>query len=310
MSLLVHVGAPKTATSTLQSGFFPHHPDLYFLGKIVDGERGHTGWRNPAWTELMLGLERSNADYDPDPSQVADMVAAAKAEAGGRLITLSSEDLCTFTGTGQMAKLDRLAALFGDQGGIKIVLGVREQTELLKSIYLTEHRGEMLKIAGTEQSWYPTFDQYLDIHFRYAWRSVLDSFRFAALIEQYGCRVGPENVFVYAFSDFKRDPASVFRRICLFAGVSADPAFLSKAAETHENAHSSTRGYLYSRLRAKLPGVTLSTVLPRSLIAAFRRWVAAGKPMAFEPSAQATARIRQYYRADNEELARKFGIIL
>src|ERR1700733_9034165 len=138
MTLIIHLGAPKTATSTLQGGFFPRHPGLVFLGKIVDEESGFTGWRTPELTRLMLALERTNLDFAPDRSEIAGIVAAIGAEAAGRPVVISSEDLCLFSAVDPFTKLARVTELFGSLGPIRAILAVREQVALLRSIYLTE----------------------------------------------------------------------------------------------------------------------------------------------------------------------------
>src|SRR5277367_6422397 len=104
MTLIIHLGAPKTATSTLQGTFFPRHPGLVFLGKVVDEKNGFTGWRTPELTRLMLALERTNLDFSPDPREIGTMVAAIHEEAAGRPVVLSSEDFCLFSSVDPFAK--------------------------------------------------------------------------------------------------------------------------------------------------------------------------------------------------------------
>ncbi len=230
MTLILHLGAPKTATSTLQGAFFPRHSGLFFLGKTVDEAMGVTAWRTPELSRLMLALERTNLDFAPDRAEVGALVAGIGTEAAGRPVVISSEDLCLFSAVDPFAKLARVTELFGVLGPVRAVLAVREQLSLLRSIYLTEHRGEMLKLPGTKQGWHPDFDQYLDIHFRYAWGSTLECFRFSAMIDRYEQLLGPANLFVYAFEDFARDPAAILKRLCRFIGVAEDLPFLEDSA--------------------------------------------------------------------------------
>jgi hypothetical protein len=284
---------------------------VVFLGKMVDEERGFTGWRSPELDRLMLALERSNLDFAPDRAEVARLVAAIRAEAGERPVVISSEDLCLFSAVSPFTKLTRVTELFGELGPVRVILAVREQLALLRSIYLTEHRGEMLRLPGTEQRWHPDFDQYLDIHFRYAWGSTLECFRFSTMIERYEKALGAANVFVYAFDDFARDPIALLKRLCRFIGVAEDVSFLEDAAATHANRHYSQRTYRYSALRNRFaPGLSLSQFLPSSAVAAFRKWVNGGTAIEFTPSPQARQRVAEYYRLDNEELLRRRGIDL
>lgn len=311
MTLILHLGSPKTATSTLQNAFFPVHRGILFLGKQVDGERGWQGWRTPEIQTLMLRLERNNLNFDPDPIEVSRIVEQVRLEAGARPVVISSEDLCVFSGIDSFGKIARIRGLFDCLGQIRLVLAVREQVSLLKSLYLTEHRGEMLKLPGTRQSWYPSFDQYLDIHFRYACGAILESFRFGAMIDRYEALVGTDNVFVYSFEDFRRDPVGKLRALCGFMGIDEADAALGQTAITRENQHYSARVYAFNGIRmnfAKLHG--LKRLLPAGLRGSLRRWIDSGDAFDIEPSADAIGRIHEYYRADNDALWQKRGIRL
>jgi hypothetical protein len=309
--LILHIGAPKTATSTLQNAFFPRHPGIYFLGKEVDGQRGWTGWRTPEIHSLMGRLERTNLDFRPEPCEIAKLVERVQAEAGQRPVVISSEDLCSFSGTDSFTKIERIRHLLALLGPIRLVLAVRDQVSLLRSLYLTEHRGEMLKLPGTQQNWYPSFDQYLDIHFRYAWGAVLESYRFAATTARYESMVGGENLLIYAFEDFRKNTVGTLRQLCRFIGVDdADPS-LGQAAATRENEHYSARTYAFNGRYGRVAGANMvRALMPAAVKRRLRDWIKGGRRFDIELSADAVARIVNYYRADNEALLEKYGIRL
>jgi hypothetical protein len=308
VTLIVHIGAPKTATSTLQNAFFPRHPGLFFLGKEVDGKRGWKGWRSTELQDLMLALERENLKFQPDLEKIAALVKSISVEAAGRQVVISSEDLCLFSSVDSLAKLRRIQKLFGSLGPIRIVLAVREQLSLWKSIYTTEHRGEMMKVPGTRQNWYPSFDQFLDIHFRYVCGAVLESFRFGSTVKHYEALVGADNVYVYAYDAFLRDPVTQLKALCQFIGIDENDECLRRTAVTHENTHYSARSYAFVKIRSYFKGVR--RLVPAALKNSFYRWLDGGASFKFEPSAEARRRIKDYYRADNEMLFTMRGIRL
>jgi hypothetical protein len=311
MTLILHIGAPKTATSTLQNAFFPRHPGVLFLGKEVDGQRGWKGWRTPEIQALMLCLERTNLEFQPAPDVVAKIVEEMRAEAGAKPVVISSEDLCAFSGIDSFKKIERVRSLFAALGAIRLVLAVREQVSLLKSLYVTEHRGEMLKLPDTRQHWYPSFDQYLDIHFRYAWGAVLESYRFGAMIDGYESLVGKENIFVYGFDDFRRDPTGTLRKLCGFMGIAEDDPSLEQTADTRENQHYSAREYAFNRAVGSVFALqSVAAFVPAVLKRTLRQWRKAGVPFDIEPSPDAVRRITDYYRSDNDALFAKRGIRL
>jgi hypothetical protein len=311
LTLILHLGSPKTATSTLQNAFFPAHGEILFLGKQVDGQRGWKGWRTPEIQALMLRLERTNLDFNPDRAEVSKIAEQVRLEAGKRPVVISSEDLCVFSGIDSFGKIARIRGLFECLGPVRLVLAVREQVALLKSLYLTEHRGEMLKLPGTEQSWYPSFDQYLDIHFRYACGAILECFRFGAMIDRYEALVGADNVFVYDFEDFRRNPVGTLRSLCGFIGIDETDASLGQTAITRENQHYSARAYAFNGIRMNLARLRrLKRALPAGLKSSLRRWFDSGEAFDIEPSTDAIGRIHEYYRADNDALWHKRGIRL
>jgi len=311
VTLIVHIGSPKTATSTLQNAFFPAHPGLFFLGKNVDRARAYEGWRTPPIGALMKQIEAGGLDFAPDPQVTRILVESVARESGGRPVVLSDEGLSVFTGVDGMAKLRRVMDIFAPLAPFRVIFCVRDQLSLIKSNYLTEHRGEMTGIPGTRQNWYPDFDHYLDIHFRYVCGAFLDSFRYAAMIDRYAALVGEGNILVYAFEDFRADPITVLQRLCRFIGIDERDPCLARTTNVRENEHQMERLYTANRLRARLTGGRgLGPLLPPPLKAVFRNWLVGGKKFDVTPSPEAARRIKDYYRADNESLLAKHGIRL
>src|SRR5579864_7411913 len=112
MTMIIHIGAPKTATSTLQNAFFPAHKGLMFLGKEVDGTRVHKGWRVPHVGDVMQQVEVGDIDFRPDRGAVSGLVTDLLRNAGDRPIVISDEGLCMFSGVDALTKLRRLTDLF------------------------------------------------------------------------------------------------------------------------------------------------------------------------------------------------------
>ena len=311
MTLILHVGASKTASTTLQASFFPRHQGIFFIGKEESARNSIKRWLSPEVEKLMRDIYRKNLDFHPDRDAVRAMVADIRERAGDRPVVNSFEDLCEFTGVCPFVKLQRFQDLFGELGQIKIVMGVREQVGLLRSLYLTLHRAEMLRMSGERMSWYPDFEQFVEINFRYAWGAVFESFRFAAVIERYEQILGAGNVFVYPFEDFKRDPVATLKSICRFMGVDENDPCIEQTVNTRENEHHSARAYAYVRLRwALTKGRSVGQLLPESVKAVFRNWVNSGKKFDIQPSDRAVRLIKEYYAADNEALFAKRGIRL
>jgi hypothetical protein len=311
LTFYLHVGASKTASTTLQGRFFPAHPDIFYLGKEESTLNIVKRWATPEIFTIVNDIDRRNLDFRLDEATVRSALDYIRRNSGGRPIVYSFEDLCEFTGPSPFEKLARFQNVFGEFGPIRIIMGVREQLGLLKSLYITVHRAEMLRIPGENMSWCPSFDQYIDINFRYAFGALLESFRFSIVLDHYAHVLGAENVFVYSFENFKRDPKYVLRRLCGFIGIDENAPCIEEATTTRENQHHAARRYAYLKLRRLLVGSrSVGHLIPSQVKSRFWSWVDSGRKFDFTPSEAVTKRIRDYYRADNDTLSRKYGITL
>lgn len=311
MSVIVHIGAPKTATSTLQSKFFPKLLGVLFLGKEVDRGRAYEGWRVPSLGRLMKKVEATETRFVSDEFCEADLIAAIKREAGERPVVLSDEGISVFSGVDGVEKVRRIMAIFQPLGPIRVIYCIRDQLELIKSNYVTEHRGEMLRIDGTKQRWFPDFDRYLDIHSRYVCGAYLDSFCYAAALDRYETLVGPGNLYVYRYEDFKQDPVGALQAICDFMGVEVPASVFRDVGLTRVNEHYTSRIYKFVDLRSRLPAwMRPGRLLPGVMRGWLNKWLNSGAPFALQISEDACQRVKQYYRSDNEALHKKRGFRL
>jgi hypothetical protein len=57
-------------------------------------------------------------------------------------------------------------------------------------------------------------------------------------------------------------------------------------------------------------GRRISSLIPAGVKSRFWNWVDSGRKFDFAPSEAVTRRIKEYYRADNDVLSRKYGITL
>jgi hypothetical protein len=123
--------------------------------------------------------------------------------------------------------------------------------------------------------------------------------------------VGEENLLIYAFEDFRQDPVATLRRICNFIGVDDSDVLLRETAATRENEHYTARTYTFHRHYGSVAGASrIKALVPTAVRRWLRDWMKGGRRFDFEPSADAVARIVDYYQADNEALLAKHGIRL
>ena len=136
MSVLLHIGSPKTATTSLQQFAFNSANGFYPLGRFG---AGHGECASELLNELIReGLFLHEADWERRKQDYAEEVTnhLEKAVDQGLRPVLSQEGILGRAGHGAVSeRLRRLKWLFGDEA--EVVMVIREQLALLKSYYST-----------------------------------------------------------------------------------------------------------------------------------------------------------------------------
>lgn len=220
--LVVHIGLPKTGTTTLQKGLFANHPEIAFLGKRA-GRRADPALRrcvNEAafrlgeelfWTHVRdPDLDLARRIYRNDlPSQVD----------GHRLPVFSFEGLAAADVEDRRAVAQNVRAVCADA---KIVVAIRRPIDLVEALYFQRlkrlHFGRRTRRGPRIRS--PSPDAWLG--------AVLDRSEMAAHLDYANSirffveALGQENVGVFAFEMLATNPAGFARDLCRFLEVDAD----------------------------------------------------------------------------------------
>lgn len=217
--LVLHVGLPKTATTTIQRALFACHPDVYYLGKIVDnrndpGKRCLDSVTFKILNRLLWKLERPLNVEKTRKVLEEELLPSVPA---GRTLVASWEELGHRTTPRFAEMIKRVKSVFG---GCRVIYTLRNPLEQLPSEYLQNLRGHFVK---REKVWMG-LSSYMDIESWYR-RRELTKARFAPLHNYPDCirvareLLGEENVGVFLFEDLKRNPEGYYRAVCSFAGI-------------------------------------------------------------------------------------------
>lgn len=316
LRLLVHIGVPKSATTSLQFGAFPNHPDIRYLGKpFYDEAFGYEG--SLATAELSDSLwKQDEIEFDP-------VLARQRFERGirprleeGRLAVLSEEGLSHAGAADRVLIARRLAELSKD-ADCSILLTVREQKRALFSLHhwYLARRFVSRDFEGWLR-WCRSYSSYNGRHNDFPLRA----YRYAGLIETYIELFGRERVLVLPMEMLAREPAAFYSRLEDFAGIRrfwGTPACPPMAVE---NRSPGRLGIRYQRtvkglqsIRARLLGkdFALSEALEGKgwhgkVMRVLQRIDAPMPPM----SAATAVWLDEYYRADNAETCALTGLDL
>jgi hypothetical protein len=216
--LFLHVGLPKTATTTLRNTLFTEHSEIYYLG---DSANQHPrGCRSePIYQALQplfwryglpLRVSHTRAKLRESLGDVADRTLVASWE------TLGQNRAELF----QRMVVNTQAAF----GGLRLIFTLRNPLTRLPSAYLQALEGCALK--GQHHSMptdvlYLPFDDWLyrtrpDGHdYRFVFG---DNLRFAVQ------HLGVDNVGVFLLENLQDDPKDFYQRIATFLGIDVDEA--------------------------------------------------------------------------------------
>lgn len=197
MSITIHIGYHKTATTWLQRLIFPNHPEIDYWNIYAQPY---------TW---VIDLGRTH-DFDFDPQRFKELSSEFGADSlkGNRLISWEGFVGDPFTGaTTSRRSADRLRVIFPNA---KIIVGIRNQLDMATSLYRQYvHEGGTCGFSAfLRQSHKRT-----RIHFS------LDYMRFDRLITYYASLFSRDSIFVYTYEELKQSPNDVLDALFTFLGV-------------------------------------------------------------------------------------------
>lgn len=281
----IHIGWPKTGTTTLQRHFFDKHPGIENLG------RPYRDLRLAAMSRHIVHDDEADFDGPACRATFGELIAP---RLGGRKAVLLSDELFPhYQGADRALIAQRLRSIFGNS---KIIITIRHQLDLVASFYI--HSCKPGKFYNVEE-W-----------LRRHKNDYLPTLKFFDLAKIYADLFGFENVGVFLFEDMRRDPAKFSRNIASFIGVDQDIGAHLLEGE-HEHLRKSERMVHYARFRTIfLPHVELSRFVPNFAREACRRVLAQGSRATAEISEGWQAYLRDLYAPSNRNLAQSFGLAL
>ena len=260
---IVHIGLPKTASTTLQNRVFAAQDQFAYIGKTDN-----------LYSDLLrefISRISFQDSLDYDTARVDELVAAMRN--GQNKPVLVSDEIFSVEGrTDRRIVAERLHRLFAPA---KILVVVRAQTAFLQSMYLNHVRGGGQHV-GTFADWLD--ETYGDIRFNDIYRVAIN---YEPLVRTYEDVFGAENVVVLPF-ELINDPESMFARelAVLLDMPLAD--IQAQLARKVDNQRMSTRHLAAVRLQDMMPaGANLATfgrrMLPQPVYQLGRRIVLGGR---------------------------------
>lgn len=213
--LVLHIGMPKTGTTTIQKLLFANHSQIYYLGKSKE----HLHGRNCRSEQVYQLLNPILWDH----SQPVDLEAGKRfhedlqrSGEDSKVIVGSWEGLCDSNIPFHLESLQRIIAIFG---ACKVMICLRNPNQLIASRYLQSLRGRQSaknrRMMG--KNWYVDIDEWMEKWF--ASGSFQRFLSYGERIRQSVDLLGKDNVAVYLFEDLCNDQNQFTKAVCQFLRV-------------------------------------------------------------------------------------------
>jgi len=216
----IHIGLPKTASTTLRTEFFPKHPQLEYLGKLKNKT-----FRDADITKILTSIERAPVDPQ-NVSEYKDLFAANVAPAMDqrRIPTWSEEGLAMGGRKKRLARANSMRQMLGD---CKILFVLRHPIALLEAFYFQDLKGAQIGPTNTFRSrgHFEDFESWLNDWSsgdggRLQNKGLMD---YAHTARIYVDTFGRESVGVFLYERLVEDPAQYMDEICKFVGIENSP---------------------------------------------------------------------------------------
>ena len=314
--LMFHIGVPKTATTSLQFGIFPSHPDIRFLGKpFYDEGFGYEG--SLATAELSDSLwKHEEFEFDATLARSRFDRGIRPRIGGKRLAVISEEGLSHASAADRSLTAQRLATLCQDVD-CSILITVREQKQALFSWYQWVYTRRLTSLSFEDWiKWCRSYSSYYGCYNDFPLRQ----YRYARLVETYVNLFGRERVLVLPMEMLAREPDTFFSRLEDFAGIRRFWGTPACPPIPVENRSPGRLGIRYQRLVKGLRHLRLrlrgELVVPSEALevagihGGVMRMLARIDAPARSMSTESANWLKDYYRADNARLSALTGLDL
>lgn len=292
--LFIHVGFPKTASSTLQKHLFARHSGISYLGKPFSDAMARV-------EKAMLTLDDTAFEQERPCLErlVRDEIAKAR---DGRLL-ISHEGFLRNTryghhdlGTTARRIHQTFAGALGPDGDLRIILCLRRQADLILSHYAHFVRGSQ-----------DDFDSYIEAVLENPREGFAASLFYDELLSHYADIFGRDNLDILLFEDLLGDSERFLGKLSDILGI--DPA---ESLRLIEGKHEKRKAKVSDAYLVK-PKKTGRRASWRRFLESVRTAVGsnaagAGTLVALRPDQE--RRLSDVYRRGNSRLMDRFGLPL
>jgi hypothetical protein len=298
---VIHIGFPKTATTTLQNHLFAKHPGIHYLGKPYRDDDLKGMIRDLVMQESTV----YNAD---NLEQYINKHLAQERETGKKVFLISDE---TFVSAAKVRDkgvvAHRLKDLFAAE---KILVTIRNQMDAVKSGYIGG--GRLLRnVPGKYKNMIVSFKDWLEISKNMYHGDFVRNVVYFNTIDYYTRLFGKENICILLFEDFVKNTDEFIGKLSLFLDIDFETS-RGLIQSAHENKRISRVDFQIETLRSKLGFMRNVTPIVKFMNGVRKIWGALGtdRRSDVEIPEEWYQQLWDLYKEGNRKLMEKFQLPL
>jgi hypothetical protein len=294
---VIHIGANKTASTTLQRCLFAKSKDLVYLGEDCANYENYRDTLNSLVSDddIHFSCESARELFKNFLSSIGDKTALYSNE---DIMTSRVPTLCAY----------RLKEFLPDA---EIMIVIRNQLTAIPSMYA--NHGAYLKMVP-RRYWrrYVSFDEWMDYCTTFIKYSALDSFFYHRILDLYASLFGKNKLHILLYEDFVNNEEGFIIDLCRILRIEAVEAskLLSGKRERRRN---TSRKLRYNQFRSFFFwGRPISHYLPygKALSRMWWKFLEKGGPANNFMSDYWRSKIFELYREDNLRLSQDYHLAL
>lgn len=293
MTMLIHIGGNKTASTLLQRRLFSKHPGIRYLGEDCEG---YSDLR-PTLNSLVSD-DASHFDFAEAKRIFADRFAASGEE---EVCVFSNEDIMTSPLPSVCAA--RLKELMPDA---QIVMVIRNQLTTWPSWY-ANHGAYLKGVPRAYWRKHVTLEEWLEYCFSFPKQTPVEAMNYDRYFRIFSEQFGQDRVHVLLYEDLLADPSSYYKQWADLLGIPYQT--VQQYISTHvERARNSARRMHYDYWSSRLSWVPGLSAIQRLILSSFKglgAWLDAGPAAIVALPEVWAAQISDYYREGNSKLAER-----
>lgn len=215
--IFIHIGVPKSGTTSLQTHLFYKHKDLISIGKIKPYTYKSL-YPNQNLHFFFSTLKKSEEITFPH-NKMNEIYTKEIAQYRNKKLIISDEGFTNSIFSDTYLKAKRLKKFFPYA---KIIYVIRNQFDVIKSIYYMLPKSPLFL---TEEKKILSLNKWLDISFNNLNNSFLLTGKYFEVYQIYSELFGESNISLLLYEDFKHNPKNFIEKLSDFMNIDKKESF-------------------------------------------------------------------------------------